>query len=167
MRSWVGVDPRLLLSTVLWVQAYHLSLSIHSLSVLPLLAVSESLSLGNHLALHTTQGGIRYIAYYDQGGPIPHFHRVLRRSITTLQSRSLICMGEKMIGDLPMRSKVRHRWILIHLARRLRLEPKNGSVDPTLQIRSFWPEMPPKNGRPPKKTHDQMCVLSDADSGHQ
>ena len=35
---------------------------------------------------------------------------------------------------------------------------KNGSVDPTLQIRSFWPETPPKNGRPPKKTHDQMCV---------
>ena len=39
------------LSTVLWVQAYHLSLSIHSLSVLPLLAVSEPLSLGIHLAL--------------------------------------------------------------------------------------------------------------------
>ena len=35
---------------------------------------------------------------------------------------------------------------------------KNGSVDPTLQIRSFWPETPPKNDRPPKKTHDQMCV---------
>ena len=33
-------NPRLLLSTVLWVQAYRISLSIHSLSVLPLLAVS-------------------------------------------------------------------------------------------------------------------------------
>ena len=44
-------NPRLLLSTVLWVQAYRISLSIHSLSVLPLLAVSEPLSLGIHLAL--------------------------------------------------------------------------------------------------------------------
>jgi hypothetical protein len=44
-------NPRLLLSTVLWVQAYRISLSIHSLSVLPLLAVSKPLSLGTHLSL--------------------------------------------------------------------------------------------------------------------
>ena len=25
--------------------------------------------------VHTTQGGIRYMAYYAQGGPIPLFHR--------------------------------------------------------------------------------------------
>jgi hypothetical protein len=83
-----------------------------------------------------------------------HWHTITTMqmlSITTLLSRSLICMGETVIGDLPMRSKVRHRWIIIHLARRLRLEPKTEVQIPLSRSDPFGQKRPPKTADPPKK----------------